>query len=406
MTKRKSLIGALFLAAGALAVGAAATPAGAANCGNSASGFNAWLGDFQRQAMAQGISRRTVRSAFSGVSYDPSVVRADRAQGVFAQDFLTFSGRMVNNYRLQHGAGNLKKYSDTFARIERQFGVPAEVITSFWALETDFGANIGKGSTLTSLATLAWDCRRPELFREELMAALRIVERGDLAPDQMVGPWAGEMGQTQFLPSHYDRYGVDFDGDGRRDLLRSAPDALASSGNLLKAHGWRPGEPWLEEVRLPNRLPWDQADIEIRHPRSQWANWGVRARDGSALPQDNLPASLLLPMGRNGPAFLAYPNFSVYLEWNQSLVYSTTAAYLATRLAGAPKVSNGRAPVASLSLGETKQLQRHLVARGFDVGKVDGIIGSKTRAAVKAVQTQLGLPADSYPTKELLARLR
>jgi lytic murein transglycosylase len=406
MTKRKSLIGVFFLAVGSLVIGATATPAGAATCGNNGSGFDAWLADFQRQAMAQGISRQTVQSALSGVSYDPSVVRADRAQGVFAQDFLTFAGRMVNNYRLQHGARNLKKYSDTFARIEREFGVPAEVITSFWALETDFGANIGKGSTLTSLATLAWDCRRPELFRGELMAALRIVERGDLRPDQMVGPWAGEMGQTQFLPSHYDQYGVDFDGDGRRDLLRSTPDALASSANLLKAHGWRRGEPWLQEVRLPDRLPWDQADIDIRHPRSQWAAWGVRTRDGSALPQDNLQASLLLPMGRNGPAFLAYPNFSVYLEWNQSLVYSTTAAYLATRLAGAPRVSEGRGGVSPLSLGETKELQRQLAARGFDVGKVDGIIGAQTRAAVKAVQIQLGLPADSYPTKELLARLR
>jgi lytic murein transglycosylase len=313
---------------------------------------------------------------------------------------------MVAKYRLQTGAANIRKYKDTFARIERQFGVPAPVLVAFWGLETDFGANIGKGSTLRSLATLASDCRRPEVFQPQLLAALKIIERGDLRAEDMVGPWAGEMGQTQFLPTHYYDHGVDFDRDGRVDLLRSSPDALASSANLLRHEGWKAGQPWLEEVRVPDRLPWDQADITIKHPRSQWAKWGVTRAGGGRLPADGMAASLLLPMGRTGPAFLAYDNFDIYLQWNQSLVYSTTAAYFATRLAGAGPVHRGSNTADALSFNEIKALQQALQARGHDVGKIDGIIGSGTRAAVKAMQIKLGLPADSYPTPELLARLR
>src|SRR5690606_29508363 len=186
----------------------------------------------------------------------------------------------------------------------------------------------------------------------------------------------GELGQLQFLPMHYVEYGLDFDGDGRINLLKSAPDALASAANYMAHLGWRRGEPWLTEVQLPAELPWEQADIAIKLPRSQWVGWGVRAAHGNALPADSLPASLLLPMGRNGPAFLAYRNFDIYLEWNSSLVYSTTAAYFATRLAGAPRVGRGRAAVNSLSLAQVKELQTLLSKRGYDVGKVDGVIGA------------------------------
>jgi hypothetical protein len=222
----------------------------------------------------------------------------------------------------------------------------------------------------------------------------------------MTGPFAGELGQVQFLPMHYRDYGVDFDGDGRRDLIRSSADALASAANYMQKLGWRRGEPWLQEVRVPERLPWEEAGVDIQHPRSQWARWGVTLASGAALPADNLPASLILPMGRNGPAFLAYPNFKVYLEWNQSLVYATTAAYLATRLAGAPRVSPGRGEVDTLSFSETQELQQLLARRGYDVGKADGIVGLQTRTAVRDVQKKLGLPADSYPSAELLQRLR
>jgi len=272
-------------------------------------------------------------------------------------------------------------------------------------LETDFGANLGKTPTLQALATLAYDCRRPDMFHGYLLAALKLLDGGDLAPQDMVGAWAGEIGQMQFVPTDYLESAVDYDGDGRRNLVRSVPDVLASSANLLRKHGWKAGEPWLEEVRVPEDLPWDKAylAIRLRLPRSQWAAWGVAGADGSPLPADNLPAALLLPMGRFGPAFLAYPNFDVYTEWNKSLVYTTTAAYFATRLAGAPPVQRGSA--VALDTGEVKELQQHLERLGYDVGGVDGTLGVQTRAAIKQAQLGLGLPADSYPTAEFVAKL-
>jgi lytic murein transglycosylase len=313
---------------------------------------------------------------------------------------------MVNGDRLKVGAGKIARYKDTFARIEKEFGVPAPVLVAFWGLETDFGANIGDGPTLTSLATLAYDCRRPDLFRKELLAALVIIDRGDLSAAEMRGPWAGELGQLQFLATRYVDYGVDYDGDGRVDLLRSAPDALASAAKYLVHLGWKPGQPWLREVRVPEQMPWEKADLTVELPLSQWSAWGVTLADGKPLPAKGPNASLLLPMGRNGPAFLAFPNFDdVYLQWNNSLVYSTTAAYYATRLSGAPKLNRGRG-VEPFSAAEMKTLQQLLKAKGYDVGKVDGVAGAQTRAAIKDMQIKLKLPADSYPSHELLARLK
>ena len=379
-------------------------PALAQSCHNGAS-FNSWLDGFRQYALSQGVSSRTVTSALNGITFSQSVVDQDRRQRVFSQSFLQFSDRMVAQYRLDRGRSHISNKSSLFSRIERQYGVPGPVLVGFWGLETDFGANIGDMPVLRSLATLAYDCRRPERFRGELLAALKIIDHGDLTAAQMIGPWAGEMGQTQFLASHYDHYGVDYDGDGRRDLLRSSADALASAANLLKAHGWRNGEPWLEEVKVPAQMPWEEAGLDIRHSRSDWRRWGVTYADGRALPSDRVQTALLLPMGRNGPAFLAYRNFDVYLEWNQSFIYSMTAAYYATRLAGAPRVGRGRAEVTPLSYEQTRELQRRLTNAGHNVGGIDGTIGARTRAAVRAVQLQLGLPADSYPTADLLRRL-
>jgi lytic murein transglycosylase len=376
----------------------------AASCQSEGS-FDAWLRGLKKEAAADGVSRTTIDSALGGVFFDPNIVKKDRAQGVFTQSFLEFSDRMVAAYRLKQGAAAIAKYKDIFSRIEKTYGVPAPVLVAFWGLETDFGANIGNLPTLVSLTTLAYDCRRPDVFRPQLIDALKIIDRGDLSPGEMRGPWAGELGQLQFLPSHYLDYGVDFDGDGRVDLLKSTADVLASGANLLKNHGWKAGQPWLQEVQTPADLPWEQADIAIKLPVKQWADWGVRSASGGPLKDAGVPASLLLPMGRNGPAFLAFPNFDVYLQWNSSLVYSTTAAYFATRLAGAGKVGRGRG-VEPLSAAELKEVQRLLGARGYDVGKIDGVIGQQTRAAIKDVQLKLGLPADSYPSEELLAKLR
>jgi lytic murein transglycosylase len=379
-------------------------PAAAQQCGG---GFDRWLANFKAEAASKGISRATIAEAEPLMEFDQSIVNRDRGQKVFSQTFLEFSKRMAEGHRLKQGAQKIKQMAATFQRIEQQYGVPAPVLVAFWGLETDFGGFMGNIPTLRSVTTLAYDCRRPALFRDQLLAALRIIERGDLTPENMIGPFAGELGQLQFLPVHYFEYAVDFDGDGRRDLIRSSQDALASAAHYMQKLGWRRGEPWLQEVRVPAQLPWEQADVEIQHPRSQWAQWGVTLASGGALPADNLPASLVLPMGRNGPAFLAYPNFTkVYLEWNQSLIYATTAAYLATRLAGAPRVSEGRGDVESLSFADTRELQQLLTRRGYDVGKTDGIIGAQTRAAVRDMQKKFGLPADSYPSAELLERLR
>ncbi|HMB46849.1 MAG TPA: lytic murein transglycosylase [Afifellaceae bacterium] len=378
-------------------------PALAAPC--ETGNFSSWLDGVRQEAAEQGVSRAAIRSGLSGVGYDKRVISRDRRQGVFSDSFLTFSDKLISKNRRQHGAARIKKYARTFQQIENQYGVPAPVLTAFWGLETDFGAFQGDFKTIQSLATLAYDCRRPDLFRPQLIAALKLIDRGDLSASEMVGAWAGEIGQLQFLPGDYLESAVDFDGDGRRDLRKSAPDALASAANVIAKSGWRAGEPWLEEVRVPQSMPWEQADIAIQQPRSQWAKWGVRRADGGKLKADGMQTSLLLPMGRNGPAFLAYPNFQVYLQWNESLVYTTTAAYFATRLAGAPPVSRGNAPD-TLNAAQSKELQKLLVRLGHDVGKIDGIIGAKTRAAVKAMQIKYGMPADSYPTAELLRRLR
>src|SRR5579864_5011975 len=391
----------ISLLATLLAAGAASADV---PCRTSGS-YDSWLAGFEREAAAQGIAQRAIAAAQPYLTYDQRIIAIDRGQRVFTQTFLQFSDRMAAAYRIQRGSALIKQHADVFARIDRDYGVPAPVIVSFWGLESDFGANMGKYPTPSSIASLAYDCRRAERFRGQLFDALRLIERGDLVPQEMVGSWAGELGQTQMMPSEYFKYAVDYDGDGKRNLLRSAPDVLGSTANYLVGLGWKRGEPWLTEVRVPGQLPWDQADLAIQLPRSKWTSYGVTLADGRALPADNLAASLLLPMGRFGPAFLVYPNFQIYLQWNNSLVYSTTAAYLATRIAGAPALHRGSAPPA-LAFADMKEMQTMLAHAGYDVGKIDGFAGLKTRQAVKEMQKKYALPADSYPTAELLARMR
>jgi lytic murein transglycosylase len=378
----------------------------AAACHNGAS-FDRFLADLKQQAIAAGVSQRAVAEAAPYLVYDQGIVNRDRGQRVFGQVFTEFAGRMAAPYRMQQGQARIKTYAAAFARAEKEYGVPPAVIAAFWGLESDFGANMGSLPTLRSLVSLAYDCRRSERFVGETIAALKIIDRGDLAPAEMIGSWAGELGQTQFLPSHYFNYAVDY--GGRRNLLSSAEDVIGSTANYI-ANGlkWRRGEPWLQEVRVASApgFPWDQADLTIQLPRSKWAQLGVTYPDGKALPNDDMPASLLLPMGRMGPAFLAYANFAAYTEWNNSLIYSTTAGYLATRIAGAPPMQRPSTPVAQLPFNELRELQQLLVRAGFNVGKIDGIMGQQSRSAVKAVQIKYGLPADSWPTAELLARMR
>jgi lytic murein transglycosylase len=300
----------------------------------------------------------------------------------------------------------MKRHAGTFQRAEAQWGVPAPVITAFWALESDFGAGMGKRPVLRSLAALAWDCRRGEMFREELHAALQIIDRGDLTPQEMVSSWAGELGQTQFLPSHYLKHAVDFDGDGKRNLFKSAPDVIGSTSAFIVSLGWQKGQPWLEEVRVPAAMAFEQAGLDIRQPRSFWARQGVTKANGQPLAADAMPASLLLLQGKGGPAFLAYPNFKIFTEWNQSLNYATTAAYLATRLAGAPPMGRGPSPSTLPPPDQIKELQTLLNRSGFNVGEADGKLGLATRVAIRQAQVKVGVPADGYPSLELIERLR
>jgi lytic murein transglycosylase len=262
------------LSALAVCAGLSTVSVAAPGCGSSAAGFQTWLESFKREAAARGISQGAITSALSGVTYDPSIISKDRHQGVFRQSFEQFSGRMVPP-RLGRGAALLKKNAGLFGRIEQQYGVPGPVLVAIWGLETDFGAGSGKEQTIRALATLAYDCRRSERFHDELLDALLLVQRGDLTPAQMRGAWAGEVGQTQFMPSSYLKFAVDFDHNGRRDLIHSSADALASTANYLKGYGWKRGQPW---------------------------------REGTA-------------------------NFQVILQWNKSTVYSKTIAYFASRLA-------------------------------------------------------------------------
>jgi lytic murein transglycosylase len=378
----------------------------AAACHNGRS-FDRFLADLKQRAAAEGVSQRALAAAAPYLTYDQSIVNRDRGQRVFGQVFTEFSRNRASDGAAKNAQARIRMHAAAFDRAEKEYGVPPAVIAAFWGLESSFGAELGKLHTLPSLVSLAYDCRRSEMFQKETIAALKIIDRGDLTPDEMIGSWAGELGQTQFLPTHYFNYAVDYDGDGHPNLLRSAPDVIGSTANYIaKGLNWRRGEPWLQEVRVPQNFPWEQSDLSVKLSRAKFSQLGVTYPDGRPLPNDDMQASLLLPMGRTGPAFLAYANFAAYTEWNNSLIYSTTAAYLAARIAGAPPMRPPSAPVAQLPLNELKELQQHLVRAGFNVGKVDGIMGQLSRTAVKAMQVKYGLPADSWPTAELLARMR
>jgi lytic murein transglycosylase len=375
------------------------------NCRNTGN-FDAWLATFKKEALAQGISPSAIAAASPHLVLDQRIINIDRGQKFFAQNFLEISDKMLAGGRLPNGVAQIKKHQALFAREEKDFGVPPSVITAFWGLESDFGSGQGKDHAIKSLATLAYDCRRSDMFRGHLFDALRLIERGDLGAEEMIGSWAGELGQTQMMPSEYMAHAIDYDGDGRRNLIKSAADVIGSTGKYLVHLGWKRGEPWLQEVRVPANLPWKEADLSVQHPSSKWASWGVTRPDGKPLPSDNMPASVVLPVGRFGPAFLAYDNFQAYLKWNQSLNYSLTAAYYATRLDGAPPMYKGSGNIPKISFEETRELQEILQRRGYDVGRIDGVLGLKSRIAIRDMQIRFGLPADGWPTAELLTRLR
>ncbi|MEY8881747.1 lytic murein transglycosylase [Donghicola sp. XS_ASV15] len=377
-----------------------ALPASAQTCGGN---WGSFINGLKAEAMQRGHSQATVDAFFSGAQQSGAVLKADRAQGVFQKDFIEFSRMLMSQNRMQAGAQKWRQYRSTFDRIQQQYGINPGVLLAFWAFETDYGGFQGDFNTRNALVTLAHDCRRPELFRPQVLSAIRLFEKGDFAPQTTTGAWAGEIGMVQMLPGDILENGVDGDGDGHVSLKTSAPDALMSGAKMLSGLGWRPNEPWLQEIVVPQNLDWSQTGLKTRKTAAEWQAMGVQARSGQMLRPD-LPTSIILPMGRKGPAFLAYPNFNVYFEWNQSFTYVLTAAYFGTRLEGAP-VYNAGNPDPGLSGPQIKQLQQKLQARGYDVGGADGILGEKSREAVQDIQQKLGLPADAWPTQALLNQL-
>lgn len=368
-------------------------------CGTPLAEF---IRDVKGEAIAQGVSPTAADRFFQGASIDQKVLQADRSQSVFQRDFIDFSRRLISQNRIDNGRSFGGRYDATFAQIERDYGIPRGVLLAFWAFETDYGQIQGNFNTRNALLTLAHDCRRPELFRPQLIAGIKLMAQGNFDPATTTGAWAGEIGQVQMLPADIIAYGRDGDGDGQVSLKTSAPDALISGANLLSNLGWQAGEPWLQEVTVPDTLDWFETGLNHPKGTADWAALGVTPKQGSLA--QNLDAAIILPMGRNGPAFLAYPNFEVYFEWNQSFVYVLTAAYFATRLEGASIYDAGN-PSPGLSGDQIQTLQQRLANRGYDVGGIDGILGAKTRAAVQQEQRRLGQPADAWPTTALLNAL-
>lgn len=376
---------------------ALATPLAAQDCGAPIPDFKAGL---RAEALSMGIPAASADAILADARIAPAVLAADQAQGVFQLDFITFSRRLISTARIENGRAMADRHAATFDRIAAQYGIPRGVLLAFWAFETDYGAIQGDFNTRDALFTLAHDCRRPELFRPELLAAMQLHARGDFDTDT-TGAWAGEIGQVQMLPRDILAHGTDGDGDGHVSLKTSAPDALMSGAALLASLGWRPEEPALQEITVPADLDWSRTGLNHPASAADWAARGVTARDGDLA---DLDGAVVLPMGRHGPAFMAYPNFSVYFEWNQSFTYVLTAAYFATRLDGAPIYVAGN-PDPGLTGAQMIALQDKLAALGHDTGGSDGILGEKTREAVQIEQARLGLPADAWPTADLLSRL-
>ncbi len=383
-----------------------------AKCEADYNSFQAWLNDLKAEALSEGISQQTWNAALANLKYDSEIIRKDQRQGGFYKGFLDFAIPRAHP-RIDRARQQLNKYKSTFDRIRRDYGVAPEVIVAFWGMESDFQVKVRLSQAfpiLTSMATLAYDCRRANIFRFNLISALKLVQHGDLEMSELYGQWAGEMSGLQFTPANYYHYGVDYDGDGVVRIEHSAADMFATAANMFKEYGWKANQPYILEVKVPDQLPWENADLtlEKKFPISYWSNLGVTLPNGQPLPMQNQNVSLMLPLGRFGPTFLAYENFETLLKWNASLNNALTAAYLASRVANPNlgEMSHGKKEVEVLSKEELTEFQSIAERKGYDIGDVDGLLGTKTRAVTQALQLKWGLPADSYPTRAILNRFR
>ena len=370
-------------------------------------GFVAWLDGVHDEARARGVSERTWQAALPALRPIARVLELDGKQPEFVETFWNYLDYRIDPARIAEGGKLLHKHRALLDRIEREQGVPRDILVAFWGLETRYGKFTGRFPVVGALATLAFDARRSRFFREELLDALDILQAGDMQAGTMLGSWAGALGQVQFMPSTFSRYALDGDGDGRKDLGASPADALASAAHYLRQAGWQAGQSWGEPVRLPQDFDWQLARLDVRQTAAEWAARGVRRIDGSPLPESSLAGAILLPQGHAGPAFLVHGNFDVMLTWNRSVNYALAVGHLADRLAGQPALSLGRdADNFRLSREQAVDIQRCLAHLGFNAGEADGVLGSKTRAAIRAYQAANRLPADGYPSLNLLERLQ
>ena len=369
--------------------------------------FQAWLGAFRTRAVDQGVSSETLDRALAGVTYDPAIIKRDRNQAEFSKPIWEYLDAAVSDRRISDGRAGLERHQEVLTRIEAQYGVEKEVVTAIWGLETSFGSFRGSDQTIRSLATLAFDARRAAFFEDQLIAALRIIQAGDVSPNSMIGSWAGAMGHTQFMPTSYLDHAVDFDGDGRRDIWSDDPtDALASAAAYLSRHGWTKGQPWGVEVRLPDGFDFALAKRDLTLMPTDWAKRGVVALDGRPV-RDHGKAAILLPAGGQGVALMIFDNFRVIEAYNGADAYVIGIGHLSDRLAGrAPFQADWPRGDRVLSFTEKKELQTRLTEAGFDTQGVDGRTGPNTVNAVRAYQLAQGLLPDGYPSLRLLERLR
>lgn len=368
--------------------------------------FASWLTGFRQRAMQAGISPEIFDQALRGASPDPKVIEANERQPEFTRSVWDYLDGALSDTRIATGREKLAGNAATLNTLESRYGVDRHVIVAIWGLESNFGSFTGTHHVPRALATLAYKGRRQSFGNEQLLAALEILERGDIPPAEMTGSWAGAMGHTQFIPTTYNAYAVDADGDGKRNIWGSVQDALGSTANYLEASGWQKGQSWGREVRLPQDFDYALADMSIRKPVSAWAALGVKAAGGGSLSgQEEM--SLLLPAGHEGPAFLVGQNFRAILRYNNSTSYALAVSLLSERFQGRGQVA-GSWPrdQRPLTRDEREELQRLLTAKGFDTQGVDGILGANTRDALRSYQRRKGLPADGHPTPEILTALR
>ncbi len=368
--------------------------------------FARWVTDFRASARAEGIDEATLQTAFHGVRFLPRVIELDRAQPEFTRTVWDYLDTTVSAQRIARGQDKLLQLPPEVSAMAARYGVPTEVLVAIWGMESNYGSYVGDIPTIDALATLGFEGRREQWARGQLLAALKILQSGDIDRAQMIGSWAGAMGQTQFLPSNFLARAVDADGDGRRDIWGSLPDVMASTANFLARSGWQAGQPWGLEVRLAPGFDFARADASVRQLASAWSSEGVQAVDGTALPALE-DATIVLPAGARGPAFMVGPNFRTILRYNNSTSYALAVGLLSQQLAGGPAV---QAPwprdVQALTKAQLTALQTALNARGSDSGTPDGVMGPATRRGIRLYQRSLDVPADGYPTLDLLERLQ